>query len=47
MPDLDTRKGRLIQLGFKKATEGLTPEEIQEMAKLQRELALEKAQGGN
>lgn len=43
---LDADKGRLISLSFKKSTQGLTPEEEQEMQMLKDKIALAKAQGG-
>lgn len=43
---IDPIKARLVQLGFKRATSGLTPEEEAEVKRLNQELALAKAAGG-
>ena len=43
---VDAIKARLVALGFKKATQGLTPEEEKEMAELSRMMDLEKAKQG-
>lgn len=44
---IDADKARLISLGFKKATEGLTPEEEKEVQMLKDKLAREKAVKGD
>jgi hypothetical protein len=44
---LDPVRGRIISLGFKKATEGLTPAEEQELARLKQQEALRRAQEGS
>jgi hypothetical protein len=38
---LDERKGRAMQLGFKRSTSGLTPDEEKELDDLNKELAME------
>ena len=43
---VDQIKARLAQLSFKAATQGLTPEEQQEMAELRKQLAMEQAKQG-
>lgn len=45
--ELDPIKTRLVQLGFKRATEGLTPEEEKELADLKRKQAMQNAMAGN
>ncbi len=44
---IDVDKARLIQLGFKRATEGLTPEEEKEMQMLKDKIARAKAMAGS
>jgi ribosomal protein L29 len=39
---VDNIKARMAELGFKKATQGLTPAEEKELAELKRQLAMER-----
>jgi len=42
-PQIDALKARAASLGFKKATQGLTPQEEVELSQIERQLAMQKA----
>lgn len=47
MDNVDPQKARLIELGFRKATSGLTPEEEKEYQRLKQEQAAAAAAAGS